>query len=460
MSRQSPKTVSFPGLPTIHPHAAGMDIGAEALVVAVPPDRDPQPVRAFSTFTPDLHALVAWLVSCGIDTVAMESTSVYWIPIYELLEQHGIIPYLVNARHGTIVPGRKSDFNDAQWLQQLHALGLLRASFRPDAEMVALRTLVRYRAELVQHRVPHYLHMQQALKVMNIQLSEVLTDITGVTGLAILRAIVAGERDPVVLAQHRNPACTSPSETIAKALTGTWKDEQLFVLQQALMLYDAYTVQLAHCDNQIERTLDRMVSRTANPDAPLPELPPVKGRSKRKNRPTFNARAQVARIVGVDLVAVTGISGGLAQTILSEIGTNMDAFPTVKQFCSWLGLAPRNDISGGKVLRSRTMNVRSRANQAFRMAAQSVARSDTALGAYVRTMRARKGPQQAVVATAHKIARQVYHRLKTGDAYQEQSAADYEAKRQERALRHLTRRAAKRGYTLAPHLETSLETAP
>lgn len=459
MPRPTPQTVSFQGLPTIHPHAAGIDIGAEELVVAVPPDRDPQPVRAFGTFTPDLHALVDWLVACGIDTVAMESTGVYWIPIYELLEQHGIIPYLVNARHVKIVPGRKSDFNDAQWLQQLHALGLLRASFRPDAEIVALRTLVRYRAELVQHRVPHYLHMQQALKVMNLQLSEVLTDITGVTGLAILRAIVAGERDPVVLAQHRNPACKAPTETIAKALTGTWKDEQLFVLHQALTLYDAYTAQLAACDQQIEQFLQSMESRTADPHAPLPDLPPAKGHSKSKNRPTFNARAQVARIVGVDLAAVTGISGGLVQTLLSEIGTDMDAFPTVKQFCAWLGLAPRNDISGGKVLRSRTLKVRSRANQAFRMAAQSVARSDTALGAYFRTMRARKGPQQAIVATAHKIARMVYHLLKTGEAYHEESAAAYEAKRRERELQQLTRRASKLGYTLAPLPEPAQEAA-
>jgi transposase len=459
MPRQRPQTVSYPGLPTIHPYAAGMDVGAEELVVAVPPDCDPQPVRTFSTFTPDLHALVAWLVACGIDTVAMESTGVYWIPIYELLEHHGIVPYLVNARHVKSVPGRKSDCHDAQWLQQLHALGLLRASFRPDAEIVALRTLVRYRAELVQHRVPHYLHMQQALKVMNIQLSEVLTDITGVTGLAILRAIVAGERDPVVLAQHRNPACKSPTETIAKALHGTWKDEQLFVLQQALTLYDAYTAQLVQCDRQIEQFLQSMESRTANPCAPLPDLPPVKGRSKSKNRPTFNARAQVARIVGVDLAAVTGISAGLVQTILSEIGTDMEAFPTVKQFCSWLGLAPRNDSSGGKVLRSQTMKVRSRANQAFRMAAQSVARSDTALGAYFRTMRARKGPQQAIVATAHKIARMVYHLLKTGEAYHEERAAAYETKRREREIGQLQRRATKLGYTLAPLPEVAAPTA-
>lgn len=326
----------------------------------------------------------------------------------------------------------------------------MRASFRPDAEIVALRTLVRYRAQLVEHRVPHYLHMQQALKVMNLQLTEVITDSTGTTGLAIIRAIVAGERDPVRLAQHRQPGCKSSVETIAKALTGTWKNEQLFVLQQALTLYEVYTAQIAVCDTQIERALQAMESRSGDPDAPLPALPPAKGESKSKNRASFNVRAQFARLLGVDLVAVTGISGGLVQTIISEIGTDMGRWPTVKHFCSWLGLAPHNDISGGKVLRSRTMKVASRANQAFRMAAQSVARSDTAIGAYFRTMRARKGPQQAIVATAHKIARIVYHLLKYGEAYEAQSVAEYEEQRRKRELRQLERRASKLGLTLTP----------
>ena len=374
------------------------------IVVAVPPDRDPQPVRIFRTFTPDLLALVTWLVACGIDTVALESTGVYWVPIYELLEQHGIVPYLVNARHVKTVPGRKTDRNDAQWLQKLHALGLLQASFRPAAEIAALRTLVRYRAELIQHRAPHILHMQKALQQMNLQLERVLSDIMGVTGQLILRAIVAGERDPVVLAQHRNPACKSSTETIAKALTGTWKDELIFVLTQALVIYDVYTAQIAVCDTQIAHSLAAMESRGA-PDAPLPDLPPAKDGSKTKNAPPADTRAHYARLLGVDLVAVMGLSSASVQTIISEIGTDMERFPTVKHFCAWLGLAPRNDISGGKVLRSRTMKVANRATQAFRQAAQSVSRSDSALGAYYRAMRARKGPQQATVASAHQIAR-------------------------------------------------------
>src|SRR6266545_6541890 len=309
-------------LACVHPNAAGLDIGSEEIVVAVPPDRDPQPVRVFQTFTADLHALVAWLVACGIDTVALESTGVFWIPIYELLEAAGIVPYLVNARHVKTVPGRKSDWNYAQCLQKLHALGLLHASFRPDAEIAALRTLVRYRAELIQHRAPHILHMQRVLQQMNLQLERVLSDIIGNTGQAIVRAIVAGERDPIKLAQLRNPAGKSSAETIAKALTGTWKDELIFVRTQALVIYDVYTAPIAVCDGQIAQYLQAMESRHA-PDAPLPDVPAAKGKSKSKNGPRFNARAQSARILGVDLVAVMGVSGSGIQTISSEIGTAM-----------------------------------------------------------------------------------------------------------------------------------------
>ena len=436
-------------LSCVHPNAAGLDIGSEEIVVAVPPDRDAAPVRVYRTFTPDLQVLVEWLITCEIKTVVMESTGVFWIPIYELLEQHGITPYLVNARHVKTVPGRKSDWNDAQWLQKLHALGLLQGSFRPDAELRAVRALTRHRAELIRHRAPHILHMQQALKVMNIQLSVVLSDITGDTGQAIVRAIVAGERDPARLAELRHPNCKATVGEIEKALTGTWQEAQLFILKQALELFDFYTAQLDACDCEMERMYQAIESR-GEPNAPLPDLPRAKPGSKSKNEPNFNVRAQLARIVGVDLVAVMGLSASSVQTIITEIGTDMTAFPTVKHFCAWLGLAPRNDISGGKVLRSRTMKVRSRANQAFRDAAASVGRSDSAVGAYYRAMRARLGPRQAMVATAHKIARIVYHLLKTGEPYCEEGAAEYEHKRRERELKHLTRRAQKLGYTLAP----------
>jgi len=416
-------------------------------------------VRVFPTFTPDLHALAAWLVACGIDTVAMESTGVFWIPLYELLEQYGIVPYLVNARHVKTVPGRKTDWNDAQWLQKLHALGLLQASFRPDAEIRTLRTLVRYRAELIERRAPHINHMIQAVGHMNIQLSLVLTDITGVTGLAMLRAMIAGERDPQQLAQFRQSGCKHSEAEIVKALTGKWDDAQLFVLQQAVDLFDYYTTKIVECDTKLEQQYQAMESRW-EPSAPLPDLPPAKPDSKSKNALTFNARAQIARVIGVDLVAVMGLSAVTVQTILSEIGTDMERFPTVKHFCSWLGLAPHNDISGGKVLRSRTMKVRNRANQAFRQAAQSVAKSDSSFGAYYRAMRARLGPKQAIVATAHKIARTVYQLLKTGQPYREESAAEYDHKRRERERKHLERRAQKLGYTLAPIPASAPESQP
>src|SRR5215211_7499243 len=371
-SKKTPKKRALDELACVFPNAAGLDIGSAEIVAAVPPDRDAEPVRVFQTFTPDLHALVDWLLACGIDTVALESTGVYWVPIYELLEQHGIVPYLVNARHVKTVPGRKTDWNDAQWLQKLHALGLLQASFRPDAEIRALRTLARYRAELIERRAPHINQMIQAMGHMNIQLSLVLTDVTGVTGLAMLRAIVAGERDPERLAQFRQPGCKHSEAEIVKALTGSWDDAQLFVLHQAVDLFDYSTSKIVECDTKREQQYQAMESRWET-DAPLPDLPAAKPESRSKNALTFNARAQIARVIGVDLVAVMGLSAVTVQSILSEIGTDMERFPTVKHFCSWVGLAPHNDISGGKVLRSRTMKVRSRANQAFRQAAQSVA---------------------------------------------------------------------------------------
>jgi transposase len=446
-------------LACVHPNAAALDIGSEEIVVAVPPDRDPQPVRVFQTFTDDLHALVSWLLACGIDTVAMESTGVFWIPIYELLEQANIAPYLVNARHVKTVPGRKTDWNDAQWLQKLHALGLLQGSFRPDAEIRTLRTLARYRAELIERRAPHINHMIQALKHMNIQLNLVLTDITGMSGMAMLQAIIAGERDPLQLAAFRQPGCKHSEAEIVKALTGKWDDAQLFILKQSVELFDYYTSKMSECDTQLERQYQAMESRSEK-EAPLPDLPPAKGDSNSKNAMSFNARAQIARVIGVDLVAVMGLSAITVQTIISEIGTDMERFPTVKHFCSWLGLAPHNDISGGKVLRSRTMKVHSRANQAFRQAAYSVTRSHSSIGAYYRAMRARLGPKQAIVATAHKIARTVYHLLKTGEPYREESDREYERKRQDRELKHLARRAQKLGYTLTAVPATALESSP
>jgi transposase len=435
-------------LKIVHPHAAGLDIGAEEIWASVPVASTAEPVRVFGTFTVDLHALADWLVACGVDTVAMESTGVYWIPIFEILEARGLKVFLVNSWHLRHVPGRKSDVLDCQWIQQLHSLGLLRGSFRPDAEMCALRSLLRHRAMLIEHRSPHILHIQKALLQMNLQLPVVISDVMGETGQLIIRAIVAGERDPLKLAHLRFPGCKSSEDEIAKALTGTWQDDHLFELKQALHLVDCYTHTLADCDAELARRFAAVKPRWDAP-ADLPELPKAKAGSRSKNAPAYNARAELFRITGVDLVAIKGISASLAQTILSEVGTDMSRFPTEKHFCSWLGLVPHHEISGGKVLRNHTLKTDNRAGQAFRQAAACVIRSDSVFGAFYRRKKAQLGPMQALVATAHKIARTVYHLLKFKTPYQEIGANAYEQKYQERELAHLRKKAAKLGYTLA-----------
>lgn len=385
----------------------------------------------------------------GIPTVALESPGVSWVPLYALLEQRGITPELLNGRHLKRVPGRTSDWNDAQGRQKLHSLGLLLASFRPDGEICAFRTLVRERAALIQHRAPHILHLQQALIQMNLHLSVVLRDITGVTGQGLLRAIVAGERDPARLAAFRASNGKASLQQMLKALTGTWQGEQRCMLRQALTLCDHASERIAAGDQEREPMLGAMESR-GEANAPRPDLPAAKGKAKPKHAPAARTRAQRARIVGVDLVGVTGLSASTGQTSLSEIGTAMGRLPTVKHVASWLGLAPPHDSSGGKGLRSRTMKVRSRAGQALRQAAQSVARSDSSFGASFRAMRARKGPQQATVATAYKLARTVYYMLLRGEPVREERAAVYEERRKERELKQRTRRAQKLGYQLVP----------
>jgi transposase len=428
----------------VHPNAAGLDIGSREIWACVPAGRDAEWVRRFGTFTPDLHHLADWLAQCGVDTVAMESTGVYWIPVFEILEARGFQVYLVNARHLKNVPGRKSDYQDCQWIQKLHRLGLLASSFRPDAEMCRLRGYLRHRAQLVQHRAPHVLHLQKALQQMNIQLSQVLTDVVGTTGQAILRAIVAGERDAVRLAQLRHPACHSSEDTIAKALTGDWKEEQLFVLKQSLEFYDFYTAQIAACDAEVQRQFSAMKPRWI----PADPVPPAKPKRRHRHAPAVDVQTAAIRLTGVDLTMVDGLSAALVQTILSEIGTDMSKWPTVKHFASWLGLAPHNAISGGKVLHSETLPTTNRAGQAFRQAAITMARSPSAFGAYYRRKRAQAGPQFAQVATAHKIARTVYFLLKHHIPYQDIGAEAYEQNHRQREIAALRKKAAKLGFAL------------
>jgi len=440
----------FAGMSQVQANAAGVDIGAHEIMVCVPRAENTQVVRAFGNYTVDLQAIGTWLQEQGIETIAMESTGVYWIPLFEELERRGLHCCLISSRSLRRVPGRKSDVLDCQWIQTLHSYGLLESSFRPEADLVALRTLLRHRAELIQHRAPHILHMQKALLQMNVQLSQALSDVTGETGQAIIRAILGGERDPSKLAALRNYRCKKDVEEIAKALTGTWRAEHLFVLKQSLELYDFYTQQIDDCDAEIERTY--ALARSSEDDGvdDLPSLPEHKRKSHSKNAPKVQVRKHLKRICGVDLVAVHGISASLAQTIIMEVGTDMSKFPNEKHFCSWLGLAPKNEISGGKILTSHVQKTRNRAGQAFRLAAGSVMRADCAFGAFYRRQKARLGPAQAAVATAHLIARVVYRMLKYQVEYQPLSVQEYELYYRQQQIKYLQRKAARLGFQLSP----------
>ncbi|MEM9152840.1 MAG: IS110 family transposase [Cyanobacteria bacterium P01_F01_bin.3] len=440
-----------PEIRSIHPNAAGIDIGAESHWVSVPSERDNEPVREFSCFTGDLHAMATWLKQCGITTVAMESTGVYWIPVFQILETSGLEVYLVNARRVKMVPGRKSDVLDCQWLRQLHSYGLLAASFRPKDEICALRSYIRHRERLTQNASTHIQRMQKALTEMNLHLKRVLSDVTGVTGMAIIRAIVAGERDPKQLAALKDPRAKRSKTEIAAALVGDYRAEQLFILTQELQLYDTYRHQIHLCDQQIEEVLSDLDSD----DRAEPPLPPrPKGRKPSRNAPDFDLRAHLYRISGVDFTQIDGLESLTVQTILSEVGLDPTRFPTVKHFASWLGLSPGSRISGGKVLSAKTRKVINRAAKAFRMAAQSLTNSKTALGAFYRRLRSRIGPPKAITATAHKLARIFYRLWTTGDAYVDIGVDAYEQKYQQRTLKKLKRKARLMGFSLVPQTDT------
>ena len=440
----------FEGMSQVNPNAAGVDIGAEEIVVCVAANESTQLVRGFGNYTVDLHAIADWLTEHKVKTVAMESTGVYWIPLFEELEQRGFECLLISSRSLRRVAGRKSDITDGQWIQTLHSYGLLEGSFRPQADLVALRSLLRHRRSLIDHRSPHVLHMQKALLQMNIQLSQAVSDVTGVTGQAIIRAILSGVRDPKMLASLREPGCKKSEEEIGKALTGTWREEHLFVLKQAVALYDFYTQQILECDEEIER----MYAFT-RPDWETGEVKSTRKQNSArhsKNAP-YNpeqVRKHLKRISGVDLSAVDGMGVSLAQTVILECGTDMSKFPTEKHFGSWLGLAPKHEISGGKVLNNKTLKTKNRAGQAFRMAANSVKQADCAFGVMYRRLRARLGPAQATVATAYAIARVVYRMLKYKVEYDPLSVNEYQKQYEEQQIRYMRKRAAKLGYQLLP----------
>jgi transposase len=441
----------FAGMSQVNQNAAGADIGAVEIVVCVAGENNTQIVKAFGNYTVDLQAIGVWLREHNVKTIAMESTGVYWIPLFEVLESMGFKCLLISSRSLRRVPGRKSDIEDAQWIQTLHSYGLLESSFRPQADLVALRTMLRHRAQMLEHRAPHIQHMQKALLQMNVQLSQALSDVMGETGQAIIRAIVQGERSPRLLAAFRDPGCKKSEEEIGQALTGTWREEHLFVLKQSLELYDFYTVQIEGCDEEI----DRMYA-LIRPDWQTGELPPVpmkKQKTHSKNAPKSarEIRRHLKRINGVDLSLVDGFGVSLAQTVTMEVGSNVaEKFPSEKNFCSWLGLAPKHEISGGKVLKNKTLKTKNRAGQAFRMAANSVKKSDTVFGVMYKRFRARQGPAQATVSTAHAIARVVYRMLKYQMEYEAISVNEYQKKYEEQQVKYFKKKVASLGFQLIP----------
>lgn len=440
-------------LRSVNLNAAGIDIGAERHWVAVPEGRDPEgrDVREFGTFTSDLEVIASWLRTCGIETVAMESTGVYWIPLYELLSEGGFDVKLVDPRQLKRVPGRKTDLLDCQWLQQLHTFGLLAGAFRPDDAICVLRGYLRQRGMLVTYASQHIQHMQKALEQMNVKLPEVVSDIAGKTGLAIIRAITNGERNPMVLAMLRDRRCQHDQATIARALHGTWREEHLFALQQALELFDVYHKKIADCDKAIEACLHEFDDKSDGNALPPEERP----NPRHRNAPEFDVRAELHRLTGVDLTRLDGIDAHGALKIISEIGLDMTRWPTDKHFASWLGLAPGNKISGGKLLSSRTKTCANRAAAAFRLAANALHHSQSALGAFFRRLKARLGTPKAITATARKLACLVYNMLKHGTDYVDQGQEYYERRYQQRVVANLSRRARQLGYQLVKTTEAS-----
>lgn len=444
------KGMCFEQRPILEANAAGVDIGAREIYVAVPPDRDATPVRKFDTFTEDLNQLVDWLRQCGVTTVAMESTGVYWIPLFEILERRGLKPCLVDARHMKNVPGRRTDWQECQWIQYLHSVGLLRSAFRPVDEVTAVRALTRHRKDLTEMASQHVQHMQKALTQMNVQIHHVIDDITGATGTAIVDAILDGQRDSSQLAKLRDPRIKASLETIRKSLVGNWRDEHLFTLRQSRSLYTAYQQQIDACDREIERLLQQTLPRVDPDQKPLP--PDKKGKAhEKKVHPdsTFNMRTEAYKLFGVDLTQVPGLARNVLG-LYSEIGRDMSRWPTASHFVSWLTLCPDNDISGGRVLWRGTRNQKNAAGQLFRMAAYGLHRSQSLLGAFLRRTKAKLGPAAALTATARKVAVIVYTMIKNQVEYDESKWARLDTQRQQRIEKKLRKQAKMMGFSLVP----------
>ena len=438
------ETVASGSFEMVHPRAAGIDVGDRSHFVAVPAAVGLPVIRQFETFTQDLYAIADWLQEHRVTTVALESTGIYWIPLFEVLDSRGFTVCLVDTRRLKSVPGRKTDVKDCQWLQQLHTYGLLQNAFRPEEQITRLRTYLRQRAMLISYASHHIQHMQKALQQMNIKLSTVLSDITGVTGMTIIHAILNGERDPVKLARMRDPRCRNSEDTIAKSLKGHWRDDHVFELRQAVELYQFYQQKFAECDQEIQTMLQSLPDKDH-------QHPLTKKRTKQnRNTPSFDARTILFQKIGVDLTTIDGIDTNTALKVISEIGTNIRRWPTVKHFTSWLCLCPGNKISGGKVLSSKSRRSKNRAAAALRVAAQTLARSNSAMGAYFRRLKTRLGAPAAITATAHKLARLIYALLCHGHPYVDIGQDAFEQQYEQRMLKSLARRAQKLGYTLTP----------
>lgn len=428
-------------LQIINPDAAGIDIGSKSHYVCVPQDRDKECVRKFSSFTDDLYKMADWLKKCGIKTIAMESTGVYWIPVFQILEQRGFEVYLVNAKYVKNVPGRKSDVQDSQWLQKLHSCGLLHASFRPEDNICILRSYIRQRERLIKSSTMHVLRMQKVLIEMNLQLRNVITDITGTTGMAIIRAIIDGERDPVKLAKLRDYRIKSSEETIVKSLQGDYRKEHLFVLKQEFELYMGYLKKIEEIDIQIEEHYKDFAPKGNEV---------IKDDSKRSgsNRPKFNLKQELYKMTGIDFSTIPGLNVLTIQTIISEVGTDMSQWKSENHFSSWLGLSPANKITGEKVFSTKSRKVINRASTAFRIAAAAAGKTNTAIGSFMRRIKISKGSPKAITATARKIACLFYRLLKFGQVYVEQGMARYEQTYKAKLVYGLEKRAKELGFTL------------
>lgn len=445
-TKNKQKKLSVVSMPIVHPDAAGIDISATMHAVAVPIDRDEICVKEFGAFTEDLISIAGWLKKCHITTVAMESTGVYWKPLYTVLLEYGFSVALVNARHVKNVTGRKNDMDDAQWIQKLHSCGLLKSSFLPDDMTESLRVLVRHRKRLIEDSSKYVLRIQKALELMNVKIHSVINDITGKTGTAIIEAIIAGERNPENFMQYVDARIKADHDTIRKSLTGNWREEQIFMVSENYELYKYVQQRIVSCEKKIEEYLQKHAA--LNNEGVIEKInekvvSSVK-KKKTKNQPAFNVKEYLKRIYGVDVTAIFGISDNTAMEILSETGTDLSKWESENHFVSWLNLCPNNKITGGKLISSMVMKKKAgNATQSFRAAANSVQRSDNWLGDYFRRMKAKGGNKYAIIATARKIAIIYYKMIRFKEEFKPIDADEYRKKYKAARIAYLEKQLTK-----------------